>query len=76
MDAVQDLSVIREMKDATGHAFVFNQMAGGKSPACSLRELEEAGVTLVVYSTPCLFPAQRAVERAMQDLVSFSPAAR
>ena len=31
-------------------------------------ELREAGISLVIYSTPCLFAAQAAMEDAMLDL--------
>ena len=45
-----------------------NQIEGGKSPAWSLRELREADVSLVNYSTPCLFAAQAAIDEAMKAL--------
>ncbi len=41
---------------------------GGKSPACALHELAELGLQLVIYSTPCLFAAQSALETAMLSL--------
>ena len=47
---------------------VFNQIAGGKSPACSLDELSQRGVSIVLYSTPCLFAAQRAIQDEMETL--------
>jgi 2-methylisocitrate lyase-like PEP mutase family enzyme len=40
---------------------MFNQIAGGKSPPASLSELRAAGVSLVNYSTPCLFAAHDAI---------------
>lgn len=45
-----------------------NQIAGGKSPSWSLQELKEAGVSLVNYSTPCLFAAQSAIDETMKTL--------
>jgi 2-methylisocitrate lyase-like PEP mutase family enzyme len=45
-----------------------NQIRGGKSVPCNLRQLEELGVKLVIYSTPCLFAAQGALEEAMHTL--------
>jgi hypothetical protein len=53
-----------------GRPLVFNQIAGGKSPPCSLSQLQEFGVSVVIYSTPCLFAAQHAMERTMQELQS------
>lgn len=47
---------------------MFNQIAGGKSPVCDLQELHDAGVSIVIYSTPALFAAQEAIENAMRLL--------
>jgi len=47
---------------------MFNQIEGGKSPPVTLDELCRAGVSLVNYSTPCLFAAQSAIEGAMAAL--------
>ncbi|GAA4617306.1 oxaloacetate decarboxylase [Actinoallomurus liliacearum] len=50
-----------------GKPLLFNQMAGGKSPRLSLPELGELGVDVAIYSAPCLFAAQEAIDR---DLVA------
>jgi 2-methylisocitrate lyase-like PEP mutase family enzyme len=68
VDGLRDLGTIRELRKLVRAPFTFNQIAGGKSPACSLDDLREAGVSLVIYSTPCLFAAQAAIEKAMEDL--------
>lgn len=47
---------------------LFNQIAGGKSPRLSLGELHQLGVDVAIYSTPCLFAAQTAIDRALDDL--------
>jgi hypothetical protein len=49
---------------------VFNQIAGGKSPPCNLSQLRDFGVSVVIYSTPCLFAAHHAMERTMKELRS------
>ena len=67
-DGVENLSVIRRIKQEVDRPIMFNQIAGGKSPVCSLGELRDAGVSLVNYSTPCLFAAQAALENAMKSL--------
>jgi 2-methylisocitrate lyase-like PEP mutase family enzyme len=67
-DGIKDLNILPKIKEQTGMPLVFNQMAGGKSPPCSLTELQDLGVSIVNYSTPCLFAAQNAVEVAMQTL--------
>lgn len=68
-DGIKDLDMIRTLKNQVDKPLVFNQIAGGKSPECSLTELKEAGVSLVNYSTPCLFAAQTAIEEEMKLLI-------
>lgn len=67
-DGIKDLDVIRTLKNQVDKPLVFNQIAGGKSPECSLTDLKEAGVSLVNYSTPCLFAVQSAIEEEMKML--------
>ncbi|MDY6900224.1 MAG: isocitrate lyase/PEP mutase family protein [Cyanobacteriota bacterium] len=67
-DGIKDLDVIRNLKNQVDKPLVFNQIAGGKSPECSLTDLKEAGVSLVNYSTPCLFAVQTAIEDEMKLL--------
>ncbi len=62
VEAVRSLDLIRELRTRIECPIMVNQMYGGKSPNWSLEELEEAGVSLVIYSTPCLFAAQQAIE--------------
>jgi 2-methylisocitrate lyase-like PEP mutase family enzyme len=68
VDGLRDIESIPEIKSRVKKSLAFNQMAGGKSPPCGLRKLEELGVSLVIYSTPCLFAAQQGIEEAMQSL--------
>lgn len=68
VDGMRDLEMITRIRNHTDRPLVFNQIAGGKSPACTLGWLREAGVSLVIYSTPCLFAAQAAMEQTMQAL--------
>ena len=67
-DGIHDLDVIRTLKKQVNKPLVFNQIAGGKSPECTLTDLKEAGVSLVNYSTPCLFAVQNAIEDEMKLL--------
>lgn len=67
-DGINDLDVIRTLKNQVDKPLVFNQIAGGKSPECSLTDLKKAGVSLVNYSTPCLFAVQTAIEEEMKML--------
>jgi 2-methylisocitrate lyase-like PEP mutase family enzyme len=68
VDGLASLDTVRQLSGRIDRPFCFNQIAGGKSPACTQNELSEAGVSLVIYSTPCLFAAQAAIEDAMLAL--------
>lgn len=65
VDGLKSIDAVRALSAKVKPPFCFNQIAGGKSPACSLTDLKQAGVKLVIYSTPCLFAAQPAIEDAM-----------
>lgn len=68
VDGLKSLDTVRALSSRVDRFFCFNQIAGGKSPACTQSELKQAGVSLAIYSTPCLFAAQNAIEDAMADL--------
>lgn len=68
VDGLTSLDTVRQLSSKVGKPFCFNQIAGGKSPACTLTELKKAGARLVIYSTPCLFAAQPAIEDALVAL--------
>lgn len=67
-DGIRSLEVLREISALVDCPVVFNQLAGGKSPVCTLTELQSHGAHLVIYSTPCLFAAQTAVEKSLATL--------
>jgi 2-methylisocitrate lyase-like PEP mutase family enzyme len=68
VDGVADMVFLRELRREVKKPLVFNQIAGGKSPARSWTELKEAGVSIVIYSTPCLFAAHQAIEQELAML--------
>lgn len=68
VDGLKSLDTVRELSRKVKVPFCFNQIAGGKSPACTLTELKQAGARLIIYSTPCLFAAQPAIEDAMRAI--------
>jgi len=68
VDGLKSLDTVRELSQKVQVPFCFNQIAGGKSPACTLTELKQAGARLIIYSTPCLFAAQPAIEDAMHAI--------
>ena len=70
VDGLKSLDTVHEISKKIEQPFCFNQIAGGKSPAYTQNELSAAGISLVIYSTPCLFAAQSAIEEAMLGLKS------
>ncbi|WP_043262946.1 isocitrate lyase/PEP mutase family protein [Streptomyces sp. CT34] len=69
VDGVRSVDWIRKVRQVIGDKpLLFNQIAGGKSPRLSLPELSELGVNVAIYSTPCLFAAQSAIDRALEEL--------
>lgn len=68
VDGIKDLSLLNELSALVDVPLGFNQIAGGKSPAITLTELADRGVSIAIYSTPALFAAQSAIEAAMVAL--------
>ena len=68
IDGLRDLHLLKQLKAGLDAPIMFNQIAGGKSPPYTLDELHAAGVSLVNYSTPCLFAAQEAIDATMIKL--------
>ncbi|TYC10096.1 isocitrate lyase/PEP mutase family protein [Actinomadura syzygii] len=69
VDGVRSIDRIRQVREVIGDKpLLFNQIAGGKSPRISLPELGDLGVKVAIYSTPCLFAAQSAMEDAVVGL--------
>lgn len=68
IDGLPSLDLVRRLSSEVGKPFCFNQIAKGKSPAYTLSELRDAGVSMVIYSTPCLFAAQSAIEASLAEL--------
>jgi 2-methylisocitrate lyase-like PEP mutase family enzyme len=68
VDGIEDLAMLDELSTRISRPIVFNQIAGGRSPRCGLSDLSARGVSLVNYSTPCLFAAQAAIEEAVDQI--------
>jgi len=70
VDGVKDLTLLRELvslnKAHKNLPFAFNQIAGGKTPPVNLSQLQDMGLKVIIYSTPCLFAAQTAIENSMK----------
>lgn len=69
VDGVRSVDWIHQVRSVIGDKpLLFNQIAGGKSPRLSLSELNELGADVAIYSTPCLFAAQTAMDEAIAEL--------
>jgi 2-methylisocitrate lyase-like PEP mutase family enzyme len=68
VDGVSDLDLVRALRSRTKKPLVFNHIAGGKSPSLSLTEMKSKGISVVLYSTPCLFSAQASIQESIQNL--------
>lgn len=68
VDGLKSLDSVKQLSKKLQQPFCFNQIAGGKSPACTLTELGQAGVKVVIYSTPCLFAVLPAIENALAEI--------
>jgi len=69
IDGVRSVEWIRKVRGVVGSKpLLFNQIAGGLSPRLSLTELEELGINVAIYSTPCLLTAHTAMANALTQL--------
>lgn len=68
VDGIDSVETLERVVGSTDKPILFNQIAGGKSPRLSLRQLATLGVRLVQYSTPLLFAAQKAMHGALDTL--------
>lgn len=67
-DGIQNLELIAQIRAAVTCPVFSNVISGGKVPPCSRADLATLGVQGLIYSTPCLFAAQGAIEQALDDL--------
>lgn len=67
-DGLGDLDLLRRIRAAVSCPVAFNQISGGRAQICSLDEMAALGVSVAIYSTPCLFAAQAAIDDALVAL--------
>lgn len=67
-DGIKDLALIGQLRGAVRCPVFCNVIGGGKVPSASRADLAALGVQGLIYSTPCLFAAQGAIEQALQQL--------
>ena len=69
-DGIKNVDWIRELRRQVRIPILYSQIAGGKGEPTNLAALHSAGVSMAIYSTPCLFAAQAAVEEALETLAA------
>jgi len=69
VEAIRDLETISKLRSQVSVPIMVNQLHGGKSPNWRFDELEDAGASIVIYSTPCLFAAQHGIQRYLDTLL-------
>jgi len=69
VEAIRDLETISRLRSRINVPIMVNQLHGGKSPNWRFDELEDAGASIVIYSTPCLFAAQHGIQRYLDMLI-------
>ncbi|MBT4888141.1 MAG: isocitrate lyase/PEP mutase family protein, partial [Rhodospirillales bacterium] len=71
VEGLTDLNQVPQIRDVIGDDvfLMVNLIQGGKTPEVSLSELSDLGANIVIYSTPCLYSAQMAIETEMQRLI-------
>jgi 2-methylisocitrate lyase-like PEP mutase family enzyme len=69
VEAIRDLNTISKLRSYVTVPIMVNQLHGGKSPNWQFQELEDAGASIVIYSTPCLFAAQYGIERYLDMML-------
>lgn len=68
IEAVCNLDTVKELVQKVKCPVVVNQLYGGKTPNWSLCQLEDIGVSIAIYSTPCLFASQYALEKYLDGM--------
>jgi 2-methylisocitrate lyase-like PEP mutase family enzyme len=69
VEAVRDLDTIAKLRSKVAVPIMVNQLHGGKSPNWRFDELEDAGASIVIYSTPCLYAAQYGIEHYLDKMI-------
>ena len=69
VEGLKDRDSIDKVCNAVpGTTVAVNLIHGGKTPPITTSQLENHGVKMVIYSTPCLFAAQFAITKILSEL--------
>lgn len=69
VEAVHSLDFVKEVVKEVKVPVMVNQLHGGKSPNWTISEMQDAGVSIVIFSTPCLFAAQYGIEKYLDQMI-------
>jgi 2-methylisocitrate lyase-like PEP mutase family enzyme len=69
VEAIRDLETLAKLRSWVSVPIMVNQLHGGKSPNWRFDELEDAGASILICSTPCLFAAQYGMERYLDKML-------
>jgi 2-methylisocitrate lyase-like PEP mutase family enzyme len=69
VEAIRDLETLANLRSHVSVPIMVNQLHGGKSPNWRFNELEDAGASIVICSTPCLFAAQYGIEQYLDMML-------
>ena len=69
MEAIRDLETMAKLRSWISVPLMVNQLHGGKSPNWRFDELEDAGASILICSTPCLFAAQYGIEQYLDRML-------
>ncbi len=72
MEAIRDLKTLSKLRSQLSVPIMINQLHGGKSPNWRFDEIEDAGASIVICSTPCLFSAQYGIERYLDRMLEMN----
>jgi 2-methylisocitrate lyase-like PEP mutase family enzyme len=70
VDGLDDINKLPEIKAAAGKdiPITVNIIEGGKTSMLSFSDLKSLGVSLINYSTPCLFSAHKAIDDKLKSI--------
>ena len=68
---IKDIKIITTIRQAIGGDIYVgvNLIKGGKTGPVALDDAHKLGIDLIIYSTPCLFVAQEAIEHSLKGFV-------
>jgi len=72
VEAINDLETIAKLRAQVSLPIMINQLHGGKSPNWTFDEMADAGASIVICSTPCLYAAQYGIEKYLDMMVEMS----